>query len=163
MIYEPLDSCFDLIRSHQQCLPWSSPLKIESVTTECRAETLPLSYQSALQTSDAKLTSHGERLVWEIVVYTANKFETAVQWFRMSHAGICRISGHGNSLYNIIPLLKKENVHLFPCPWGYNNYTDTYFQSSWEDVPLEMTVSSVKGKDVTYKTHSALMTAQLPS
>ena len=39
----------------------------------------------------------------------------------------------------IIPLLKKENVHLYPCPWGYNNYVDAYFQSSWEDVVLQVT------------------------
>ena len=25
------------------------------------------------------------------------------------------ISGHGNSIHNIIPLLKKENVDLYPC------------------------------------------------
>ena len=34
-----------------------------------------------------------------------NKFETGVQCFRMSCASI-----HGNSIYNIIPLLKKENI-----------------------------------------------------
>ena len=42
-----------------------------------------------------------------------NKVETAVQWFRMSRAEFARFSGHGNSNYNIIPLLKKENVHEF--------------------------------------------------
>ena len=34
---------------------------------------------------------------------------------------------------------------------GYD-YADTYLQSSWEDVALEVTVSSVKSTDVTYKT-----------
>ena len=34
-----------------------------------------------------------------------NKVETAVQWFRMSHAVFDGFSGHGNSIYNIIPLL----------------------------------------------------------
>ena len=64
-------------------------------------------------------------------------------------------SGHGNSIHNIIPLLKKKgNVHLYPCPWGYNNYADAYFQSSWEDMVLEVTVSSVKSMYVTGKTHS---------
>ena len=63
-------------------------------------------------------------------------------------------SAHSNSIHNIIPLLQKENVHLYPCPWGYNNYADVYFQSSWEDVALEVTVSSVESMDVTYKTHS---------
>ena len=41
-------------------------------------------------------------------------------------------SGHGNSIYNIIPQLKKENVSLFSCSWGYNNYADACFQSSQE-------------------------------
>ena len=36
-IRKKMDSCFDLIRSHQQ---WSSQQKIELVTTECIAETL---------------------------------------------------------------------------------------------------------------------------
>ena len=62
-------------------------------------------------------------------------------------------SGHGNSIHPMIPLLKKEDVHLFPCPWGYNNDMDAYFQSSWEDMALEVTVSSVKSMDVTYMTH----------
>ena len=42
---ETLDSFFDLIRSHQQCIPWSPQLEIEKVTADCRAETLKLSYQ----------------------------------------------------------------------------------------------------------------------
>ena len=58
-------------------------------------------------------------------------------------------NGHCNLIYNIILRLKKENVHLFLCPWGYN-YTDVYLQSSWEDMALEVTVSSVKSTDVTY-------------
>ena len=55
---EPLDSCFDLIRSHQQCIPWSLSLEIEPATTECRAKTLPLSHLFTLHTNIAKLTSH---------------------------------------------------------------------------------------------------------
>ena len=55
---ETLDSCFNLIRSHQQCIPWSPPLEIKPATTEHRAETLQLCPQSTLHTSDAKLTSH---------------------------------------------------------------------------------------------------------
>ena len=39
-----LDSCFDVIRSHQQCIPCSPPLEIKTATTECRTETLPLSH-----------------------------------------------------------------------------------------------------------------------
>ena len=63
-------------------------------------------------------------------------------------------SGHGNSIYDIIPLLEKKNVHLFLCSWGYNNYADACFQSSWEDVVLEVIMSTVKSTYVTYKTHS---------
>ena len=51
---EPLDSCFDFIRSHRQNVPWSPPLKIEPATTECWAKTLLLSYWSTPHTSDAK-------------------------------------------------------------------------------------------------------------
>ena len=43
---EPPDSCFDLIRSHQQSISWSSPLEIYPTTTKYWkywAETLPLS------------------------------------------------------------------------------------------------------------------------
>ena len=37
-----LDSCFDVIRTHQQYITWSPPpLEIKPVTTECKAETLP--------------------------------------------------------------------------------------------------------------------------
>ena len=35
---EPLSCCFDLIRSHQQCIPWSYQLEIEATNTECRVE-----------------------------------------------------------------------------------------------------------------------------
>ena len=57
------------------------------------------------------------------------------------------------------PHLKKENVHLFPSPWG-NNYVDAYLQSSREDMTLEMTKSFVKSTDV--QGTSALLTTQLP-
>ena len=35
--YGALNNCFDLIRSHQQCTPWSPPLEIEPTTTVCRS------------------------------------------------------------------------------------------------------------------------------
>ena len=35
--YGTLNSCFDLIRSHQQCILWSTPLEIEPTRTECRS------------------------------------------------------------------------------------------------------------------------------
>ena len=59
---ETLDSCFDLIRSHQQCILQSPPLEIEPATTDCSAETLQLSHQ---------FTSHTNQL--EITVYTADE------------------------------------------------------------------------------------------
>ena len=55
-------------------------------------------------------------------------------------------------------IFRKKNslniLNLYPCPWGHNNYADAYYQSSWEDVALEVTVSSIKSTDVTCKTHS---------
>ena len=37
---ETLDSCFDFIRSHQQCITWSPPLQIEPASKNSRADTL---------------------------------------------------------------------------------------------------------------------------
>ena len=55
---------------------------------------------------------------------------------------ICTLyGGHGHL---------QKNVHLFSSPWGYENCVDAYFQSSWEDVALEVTVSSGKTTIVTY-------------
>ena len=65
---EILDSCFDLIRSSQLCIPWSPQLEIEPATTDCRAETLQLSQQFISLTSDAKLTRHGNVLLFPHVV-----------------------------------------------------------------------------------------------
>ena len=58
--------------------------------------------------------------------------------------------------------LIKSHQQRIRWSWGYNNYADAYFQSPWEDVALEMTVSSVKSTDVTCKTHSGWLAAQLP-
>ena len=52
--YGTLDSCFDLIRSHHQYIPWSPPVLIEPATT---AETPPLGHRSTSHSSDAKSTS----------------------------------------------------------------------------------------------------------
>ena len=76
--------------------------------------------------------------------------------------GNTRFSRHGNLIHNIIPLLKKENVYLYHCHWGYNNYVDAYFQFAWEDMALEVTVYSVKIMDITCKTNSAELEAELP-
>ena len=34
--YGTLNSCFDLNRTHQQCIPWSPPVEFEPTTTVCR-------------------------------------------------------------------------------------------------------------------------------
>ena len=44
--YGTLEICFDLIRSHQQCIPWPPPQEIEPATTECRVQTLPQGHWS---------------------------------------------------------------------------------------------------------------------
>ena len=71
----------------------------------------------------------------------------------MSRTSVCPISGYGNSIYNIIPPLKKK-VRLYLYRWGNNNYADAYFLSFWEDVALEVTTYSLKSMNVTYKTNS---------
>ena len=53
---EKLVICFDLIKSHQQCIPWSPPLEMEPVTMDCRVETLQVSQLLISHISDAKLT-----------------------------------------------------------------------------------------------------------
>ena len=56
----------------------------------------------------------------------------------------------------------SQNVDLYPSLGGHDNYADAYFVSSWEDMALDATVSSVKSTDVTCKTHSGELAAQLP-
>ena len=89
--------------------------------------------------------------LWIELSWPENLANTCSRYMEILDIGL---SGYGNSIHTIIPLLKKENVHLYPCPWGYNNYADAYFQSSWEDVVQEATVFSVKSTDVTCKTRS---------
>ena len=68
---ETLDSCFDLIRSHQQRILWSLPLEIEPATTDCRAETVDCGSVVEFRLCNLWL------LVWspvvEITVYTADE------------------------------------------------------------------------------------------
>ena len=85
-----LDSSFDLIRSHQQCIPWSPPQEIEPATTDCRAETLQLSQQSTSHTSDAKFVLQWWRSRYTLLM-RPDKVETPVQCFRMSCVSFCRI------------------------------------------------------------------------
>ena len=47
---------FDLIRSHQQCIPWSPPLEIEPAITEAKLYNWAT---NSHRTGDAKLTTHG--------------------------------------------------------------------------------------------------------
>ena len=53
-----------------------------------------------------KLNYHDQKIVI-MRIWLAIKVETAIQWFCMLHAVLARFSGHGNSIYNIIPLSKK--------------------------------------------------------
>ena len=77
----------------------------------------------------------------EIMVYTADETtDCRVETQQLSHQSISHTSdtkliSHGN------------------C--GHNNYVDAYFPSSWDDVALEVAVSSVKSMDVTCKTYSS--------
>ena len=49
---ETVDSCFDLIRSHQQCIPWSPPLEIEPATKD----TVPKLYNWAISSYRTQVT-----------------------------------------------------------------------------------------------------------
>ena len=56
--YGSVDINFNVIRSYQQRISLYFPMDIEPLTSECRAENLPLSYWSTSDASDPKLTSH---------------------------------------------------------------------------------------------------------
>ena len=47
------------------------------------------------------------RLLYTLLM-RPNKVKTAVQLFHMLHVVLAGFSGHGNSIYNIIPLLKNK-------------------------------------------------------
>ena len=72
MTYGALNSCFDLIRSYQQCTPWSPPLEIEPTTTVCRSRnsttgpSVHATYKRSELTSHAKLRHHIDQ-TWEDV------------------------------------------------------------------------------------------------
>ena len=51
--YGTLNSCFDFIGSHQQCIPLSPPQNVET-------ELLPMGHQFMPHISDAKPTSQGK-------------------------------------------------------------------------------------------------------
>ena len=75
----------------------------------------------------------------KLLVIVRLQFLIELSWWdlirskQLSSVHVCRawvfagFSGHGNSIHNILPLLKKENVDLYSCPWGHNNYADAYF------------------------------------
>ena len=66
---ETLDSWFDLIRSHQQCILWSPPLEIELVTTDCRAETLQLSHQPNIFPRGLEVCIRIITVTWKFTFY----------------------------------------------------------------------------------------------
>ena len=57
----PVNICAWHSETLDSCIQWSPPppQEIETATTKCRAENLPLNHQSTSHTSDAKSTSHG--------------------------------------------------------------------------------------------------------
>ena len=66
---ETHDNSFDLLRSQQQCIPWSPPLETEPVTTDCRAESIQLSrspYRTQVTSIDLNVSCklHPYSLQW---------------------------------------------------------------------------------------------------
>ena len=105
-----LDCFFGLIRSHQSIL-WSRPLGIEPATTE------PKHNHWAHNPHCTQVIPN------QLVMVIARPINLNVS---------CKLHPYSlqrtRPIHNIIPLLKKkETVHLYPCPWGYNNYADEYF------------------------------------
>ena len=113
---ETVDSCFDLIRSHQQCIRWSPLMEIEPATTKCRAETQPLSHcphRTQLHSVVARLISSSEGHCvycwWDLMM---SKHLSSVF---VCHAGF---SDRGNSIHDIISWLKMKNIHFIGLSWS---------------------------------------------
>ena len=77
-----LDGCFDLIKSQQQRIPWSSPLEIEPATTKCpKGHVFPGGLEIRIRLKGKDID------VCRVQVFAG-------------------FSDHGNSIHNIIPLFK---------------------------------------------------------
>ena len=119
---ETLDSCFDLIRSHQQC---------NTVISTSGDQTSDHRWQSRNSTTKRHLCviwTDGSvvefwlcnlwLLVWspEVDIMVYHCWWNLMRLKQLFSVSICcaleftRFSGHANSIYNIIPLLKKKNV-----------------------------------------------------
>ena len=155
---ETLDSCFNLIRSYQQYIPWSPPLEIEPVTTDCRAKTLQLNNQFISHMPNQLVTVIAQPINLNVSrklhlyslqrtrsppgpclpkrirnTYLCNYYDlkgkdigqNSYPVFLYVVLVFARFSGRGNSIHNIIPLLKKENVHLFRIGFTYNHFNPT--------------------------------------
>ena len=55
-----LNRCFDLIRSHHQCTPWSQSLEIEPTTTVCRSRNTTTGPRVHATYKRSRLTRHGK-------------------------------------------------------------------------------------------------------
>ena len=105
---ETLDSSFDHIRSHQQCIQWSPLLEIEPATTGCWAKTLLLSQESISNRSCRVVAGsissggdHGIHCRCPVFLYVVRKCSLD---FLVST----------NSIHKIIPLLIKEKCRFLP-------------------------------------------------
>ena len=110
-----LNSCFDLIRSHQQCTPWSSPLEIEPTTTECKSRNsttgLPIHKRYRINKPWWIARPLWPNVSWRYVFPTAN---TATSGATSSQIGV--MSPHNISLigriYNNIIFKWRNRCYL---------------------------------------------------
>ena len=107
--YGTLDSCFGLIRSHQQGIPWSPLVEIEPATRS------------------ASCGCWFDLLWWRsryALLMRPNKVETAVWCSICRMEVLARFFSHGNSI-NIIQFLYlniKYNNHPYNIKFYYNWY-----------------------------------------
>ena len=129
---ETLDCCCDLIRSHQQCIPWYLPMESEPTITEYRVETLlqtPNPHRTQVTPNQLVIVNAlpiNLKISCKLHPYSVQKTRSphGILWWwdlirskHMSSVSVCHaqgfagFSGRGNSMHNIILLLKKENAH----------------------------------------------------
>ena len=64
--YGALNNYFDLIRSYQQCTPWSPPLVIEPTTTVCRSQN-STTWHTEVVGSISSGGDHGLHCWWDLI------------------------------------------------------------------------------------------------
>ena len=113
---ETLDSCFDRIRLHQQCIPWSHTLEIGPATTDCNiAETLLLRQQSISHTLGITCVRYGlmvqlKSLVMVNVEYSNSKItgDTVIRNTKGLYSNVSTISWQSD-----INMRREENLVRF--------------------------------------------------